>query len=67
MTFLEILRKKEKGTIEKEEKGEKERTNHSQKSTSFGENEEDLAFQRAHILKVISEGEVRSSLSVYNK
>ena len=67
MTFLEILRKKEKGTREKEEKGEKERTNHSQKSTSFGEKEGDLAFQRAHILKVISEGEVSNSLSVYNK
>ena len=51
----------------RKKKGEKERTNHSQKSTSFGEKEEDLAFQRAHILKVISEGEVRSSLSVYNK
>ena len=48
--------KKRKEPEKRKQKGEKERTNHSQKSTSFGEKERDLAFQRALTLK--------SSLSV---
>ena len=44
-----ILGKKKKG--KEPERREKGRTNHSQKPTSFGEKEEDLAFQRVLTLK----------------
>ena len=43
--------KKRKELERRKKKGEKERTNHSQKSTSFGEKEGDLAFQRVLTLK----------------
>ena len=43
--------KKRKEPERRKQKGEKERTNHSQKSTSFREKEGNLAFQRALTLK----------------
>ena len=65
MAFLEILEKKKKSERKKERRrGEETKP---KKLTSFGERKGDLAFLRVHIIKNTSEGQVRSSLSVYNK
>ena len=68
MTFWTLRNSGEKKERKKLERREKERTNPSKKKpTSFEEKGRISCVSKGSHTQIISEGEVKSSLSVYNK